>query len=85
MKLKVEREIERLNKFEKKWKIQRSEEKFKIIPSAQHKTQIINVNGKEIQACTFWKLLGLNITKKHLTDFVGHINKTINKGNGILS
>ncbi len=42
----VEREIERINKFERKWKIQTSEEKFKIIPIAQHKTQIINVNYK---------------------------------------
>ncbi len=63
MKLKVEREIERINKFERKWKIQTSEEKFKIIPIAQHKTQKINVNGKEIQTCTFEMLLGLNLTK----------------------
>ncbi len=82
MKLKVEREIERINKLERKWKIQTSEEKFKIIALAQHKTQKINVNGKEIQTCTSGKLLGLNITK---TGFVGHITKTINMGKGILS
>ncbi len=44
MKLKVEREIERTNKFERKWKIQTSKEKFKIIPNAQHTAQITNVN-----------------------------------------
>ncbi len=31
MKIKVEREIERISKFERKWKIKTSEEKFKII------------------------------------------------------
>ncbi len=35
MKIKVEREIERINKYERKWKIQTSEDKFKIIPIAQ--------------------------------------------------
>ena len=46
MKLKVEREIERINKFERKWKTKTSEEKFKIIPIAQYKGNKINVNGK---------------------------------------
>ncbi len=48
MKIKVERKIGRINKFERKWKIQTSEEKFKIIPKAQRKSKIIIVNGKEI-------------------------------------
>ncbi len=81
MKLKVEREIERINKFERKWKIKTSEEIFKIIPFAQYKTKKINVNGKEIETSTSGKLLGLNIT----TGFIGHITKTINKGKVILS
>ena len=37
MKAKVEREIEIISKFERKWKIKTSEEKFKIIPIAQVK------------------------------------------------
>ncbi len=45
MKLKLEREINRINRSERKWKIQTSEEKFKVIPIAQHKTQQISVNG----------------------------------------
>ncbi len=36
--IKVEPEIERIGKFERKWKIKTSEEKFKIIPIAQLKT-----------------------------------------------
>ncbi len=82
MKIKVEKEIERINKFERKWKVQTSEEKFKIIPIAQRKSKIIIVNGKEIEKSSSSKLLGLSISS---TGFVSHISKTINKGNGILS
>ncbi len=82
MKAKVEREIERINKFERMWKIKTSEEKFKIIPMAQFKTKKIMVNGTEIETTNNGKLLGLNIS---LTGFVCHITKTIKKGNGILT
>lgn len=82
MRSKVEREIERISKFERKWKIKTSEEKFKIIPIAQRKPMKIKVNGKEIETSTAGKLLGLNITS---SGFVGHIRQTINKGYGILS
>ncbi len=64
MKVKVEREIEIINKFEKRWKIKTNEDKFKIIPIAQLKTKKMNVNGKEIDTCTSGKLLGLNITSR---------------------
>lgn len=46
LKLKVEREKERINNFERKWKIQTSEEKFKILPIAQYKKMTIKVIGK---------------------------------------
>ncbi len=82
MKIKVEREIERINNFERKWKIKTSEEKFKILPIAQYKMQKIMVNGKEIDTCKNGKLLGLNITS---TGFTGHICKTINKVYRLLS
>ncbi len=49
MKIKVEREIERISKFERKWKIKTIEEKFTIIPAAQLKTKKIKVNGKKIE------------------------------------
>ncbi len=45
MKLKAEREIDRINRFEKKWKIKTSEEKFKIILIAQRKTKSLTVYG----------------------------------------
>ncbi len=82
IKAKVEREIERINKFERMWKIKMSEEKFKIIPIAQHKTYRIVVNEKERETSKTGKLLGLNISA---TGFVGRIIKTIKKGNGILT
>lgn len=79
---KVEREIERISHFERKWKIKTSEEKFKILPIAQIKSQKIKVNGKELETNKSGKLLGLNTTTR---GFVTHITKTINKGKGILS
>ena len=82
MKVKVEREIERISKFERQWKIKTSEGKFKILPIAQLKTKLINVNGKEIETSKNGKLLGLNIS---IRGFVSHLTKTINKGNGILA
>ncbi len=82
MKIKVEREIKRICKFERSWKIKNSEKKFKIIPIAQLKSKEITVIGKEIVTYTSGKLLGLNITS---TDFVSHTRKTIKKGNDILT
>ncbi len=49
MRVKVEREIERMSKFERKRKIKTSEEKFKIIPISQFKTNKFKVNGKEMK------------------------------------
>ena len=46
MKRRVEREIERINIFEKAWKIKTSEEKCQVIPIAQYKTQAVVINGK---------------------------------------
>ncbi len=82
IKLEVERDIERINKFERKWKIKTSEEKFQIIPIAQLNTKKIIVNNKEIETSKSGKLLVLNIST---TGLVGHISRTIKKGNGILT
>ncbi len=48
MKIKVERKIKRMNKFERKWKIKTSKEKFKIILIAQLQTKKVTVYGKKI-------------------------------------
>ncbi len=60
MKLKVEREINRINRFERKWKIKTSQEKFKIIPIAQHTKNIV-ANGKVPNTNKEGKLLGLKV------------------------
>ncbi len=62
--------------------IKTSEEKFQIIPIAQLKTKKNIVNNKEIETSKSGKLLGLNIS---VTGLVGHISRTIKKGNGILT
>ncbi len=58
MKLKVEREIERINKFERKWKIKTSEEKFKIIPIAQFKQRKLMLTGKKSKLVLLVNFLG---------------------------
>ncbi len=82
LKLKVEREIERISKYERNWKIQTREEKFKIIPMAQYKQMKIKVNDKEIDTCKEGKLLGLKIQS---TGIVGHCANVKNKGNAVLT
>ena len=52
MKIKAEREIERINSYERTWKIQTSEAKFKIIPIAQYKSRPLTENGKLINTST---------------------------------
>ncbi len=47
MKVKVEREIKIINKFERIWKMKTSEEKFKIIPVPQLKSKKIIINERD--------------------------------------
>ncbi len=82
MKLKVEREIERLNRFEKMWKIKTSEAKFHIIPIAQYKTLPITINNTNINANKEGKLLGLKLNTRGITS---HASERIRKGKGILA
>ena len=82
MKIKVEREINRINRYEKKWKIKTSESKFKILPMAQYKTEKIKINNKEIENSEEGKILGV---KWQRTGITGHINDRINKTKSQLS
>ncbi len=82
MRRKVEREIERISKYERAWKIQTSEEKFKIISIAQYKTKKVIVNGKEVETCNEGKFLGLTILS---TDISSHSRIIKNKGNAVLT
>ncbi len=58
MKIKVEREIERINRYAKMCKIKTNEQKFNIIPIAYYKTKIITISGKNTETSTEGKLLG---------------------------
>ena len=82
MKLKVEREIDRINKFEKKWKIRTNQDKFKLIPIAQRKTKSIVVNNREIEHSKEGKVLGLTIQTNGIS---GHTAKVKNKGNAVIA
>ncbi len=82
MELKVEREIKRINRFEKKWKIRTSQEKFKIIPIARRKIKNIIVDGIQLNTCTSGKLLGLQLS---YNGFTGHTITIKNKANAVLT
>ncbi len=69
MKIKIEPEIDRINRYEKKWKIKMGEEKFKIIPIAQLKAKKIKVNGEDLNTSKGGKLLGLRLQS---TGLIGH-------------
>ncbi len=82
MKIKLEREIERINRFERQWKIKTSEEKFKIIHIAQYKTEQITVNGKNLNTSKKGKLLVLKLQK---TGLVGHATDKIKKAKAVIT
>ena len=77
MRLKVEREIERINRFEKRWKIKTNQDKFKLIPIAQRKTETIVVNNKKIVNSKEGKVLGLTI---QTSGIIGHMQRSKTKG-----
>ena len=81
MKLLAQREIERINSFEKLWKIQTSEEKFKIIPLAQQYMETLTINNNLIRHTMEGTLLGL---KMKSNGFNGHILERVKRGKGIL-
>ena len=82
MKIRLEREICRINRYEKQWKIKTNEEKFKIIPIAQYKTEPIIINGRRINTSKDGKFLGLKLQS---TGLVGHATDKIKKGKTVVS
>ena len=81
MRLKAEREIKTINDYEKLWKIRTSEEKFKIIPIAQLKSDNLTINNKIIEPNNDSKLLGFKLHRKGITN---HITDRKNKGTAVL-
>ncbi len=79
MKLKVEREIERINRYEKQWKIQTSHDIFKLIlPQFKTKTKV--VNGRELNNSKEGKVLDLKLQSNGIT---GHVSNIKDKGNAV--
>ena len=62
----IEREIKRINNYEKCWKIQTNEDKFKILAISQSKPEKIKINNKEMNMVEKLTVLGLCIGRTGL-------------------
>ncbi len=70
-------EIEKINEYEKKWKIKTNKNKFKIIPLAVKKKNDIVIDGTPIQYSESGKVLGIRIGT---SGYNKHLKETANKG-----
>lgn len=77
MAIKVGREIERINKFEREWKIKTNQNKFALIPLASKRYEDIIAEGELLETKTEGKALGLKITTN---GYFKHIKELVNKG-----
>ena len=64
------REIERINNYEKKWKIRTNANKFQLISISSTKPKDIIINGTQIPFKNEAKMLGLTLTKSGLKNHV---------------
>ena len=78
----VQTEINKLNCYEKLWKIKTNTNKFKIIPLATKTTEPITINHIQIQYSKDGNILGIHINK---TGLLGHVAHTRNKSIQALS
>ena len=70
-------EINKINNYEKEWKIKTNKDKFKIVPIAVIKKNNIVIDGELIDFTPQGKVLGLTFGR---TGFESHINEIIHKG-----
>lgn len=77
MSYKVSKEIERINKFEKKWKIKTNQSKFTVIPLASKRNEDIIADGEYIETCKEGKTLGLKITSN---GYLKHVQEILKRG-----
>ena len=68
----TEKEINRINEFERKWKIKTSKNKFKILSISKSKPEKIIINNNELNFANNITVLGLKLTRtgiiQHLRD-----------------
>lgn len=70
MKRRTTREIERINNYENKWKIQTNMNKFKIIHVSKHDPTPINIAGRNINYSPSGTILGLKINKRGIVPHI---------------
>ena len=69
---KTSRAIQKINTFEKKWKIKTNTNKFKIIPISRRKKAPIIVDNRTLPYTNEGKVLGLKITTSGISDQVAY-------------
>ena len=79
---KVAREINRVNIFERQWKIKTNQTKFTILPMAQRKMEQIIVDGDHIDYSSSGLQLGLALST---TGIIQHITNKVHKGKDIVA
>ena len=73
---KTEREIERINDYEAKWKIKTSTQKFQLLSVSKIKPNAVFADGEEIQFTRQAKTLGLSLTR---TGIVPHVKSRLGR------
>ena len=66
-------EIEKINNYERKWKIKTNKSKFKIIPVAVQKKNIIIIDGEIIEFSGNGNILGLTVSRNGISKHINNI------------
>ena len=66
-------EIEKINNYERKWKIKTNKSKFKIIPIAVQKKNNIIIDGEVIEFSGNGKILGLTVSRNGINKHINNI------------
>ena len=69
------REITRINRYEKEWKIATNKAKFKLLSVSKLKPNLVNIDGQNINFTNKINVLGLELTR---TGIASHVKKRIN-------
>ena len=64
MKIYTTREIEKINNYEKQWKIKTNQEKFKLIYMSKHNPPNITINNRQLHYSNNGKILGMHINTR---------------------
>lgn len=78
----VGREIEKINKYEKRWKIKTNQSKFTLLPIANKKREDVIADGEIVEYSNRGRILGMKITN---TGYCEHVKDIKNRGIRALS